>query len=665
MQARLQYRRSFIFAIVAMVVLGSAVWLGLQAAVNHAVSADAAHKARDWAAYFIEQTPNLNRLVATGQPDSHQTEIIATARKMGDVFRFKLYDRQGNLTLVSDEDGSKAADLGLEDDNAAAMTVMLTRTSKITLQDGAGEENRPSLFVEAFVPIVDGPGGVRGAVEIYIDQTETAALLKTSFALISIGLAFVVALTFGLPMMAFLLRSKQAREARRRIEYLAHYEPMTGLLNRATFTEKLNAILGQKNYGRNLALVLLDVDDFKTINDAHGHEAGDEFLIHVANCITQLCGKADLAARPGGDEFILSLTGRSESEVIKLVEKLLGSIAEPIVRRGKSIRGKLSAGIYMVNTATDVMADALYKADVALYQAKADGRNTYCLFSEDLATNMQTRRDLEELILVTTEQEGFQLHYQPLLHTQSGACAGFEALLRLPDGLGGFIPPLTCIPVIEAMGLINVIGKWVIEEATRTAATWPSHLFVAVNLSVKQFEDGELVGHVTNALAAAGLSPKQLELEVTETLLMQNTVSVAKQLADLRHLGVAISMDDFGTGYSSLGYLWQFGFDKLKIDRSFISALNHEDKKAREILDTIVMLSHKLDMTVTAEGIETPHQAGVLSALGCDHVQGFLYGRPTPASEIAPYLMRLTEIAFKDEASHPTAQLPVTQASAN
>jgi EAL domain-containing protein (putative c-di-GMP-specific phosphodiesterase class I) len=255
---------------------------------------------------------------------------------------------------------------------------------------------------------------------------------------------------------------------------------------------------------------------------------------------------------------------------------------------------------------------------------------------------MRARRDLEQLIRTTVEREGFELHYQPLLHTQSGACAGFEALLRLPNGQGGYISPLTCIPVIEAMGLINVVGKWVIEEATRTAATWPSHLFVSVNLSVKQFADGALVGHVKNALASSGLRPKQLELEVTETLLMQNTESTAGQLTELRKLGVALSMDDFGTGYSSLGYLWQYRFDKLKIDRSFISALSHDEEKAREILDTIIMLGHKLDMTVTAEGIETAHQAEVLAGLACDHVQGYLYGRPQPASEIALFLLQNT-----------------------
>ncbi len=318
----------------------------------------------------------------------------------------------------------------------------------------------------------------------------------------------------------------------------------------------------------------------------------------------------------------------------------------------------------MVDRDVDGMEDAMHKADVAHYQAKLDGRDTCRLFSEDLENGMRARRELEQLIRRTVEQEGFELHYQPLLHTKSGACAGFEALLRLPNGKGGYISPLTCIPVIEAMGLINVVGKWVIEEATRTAATWPSHLFVAVNLSVKQFADGALVGHVKNALASSGLRPKQLELEVTETLLMQNTESTARQLAELRKLGVALSMDDFGTGYSSLGYLWQYRFDKLKIDQSFISALSHNEKKAREILDTIIMLGHKLDMTVTAEGIETAHQAEVLAALACDHVQGFLYGRPAPASEIALFLLEntRTRLVPKEAAAESERQPAVASA---
>ena len=632
------FRRSLVFAAVGMVVLACAVLLGINMAVNRAVSADAEYKAREWAGYFIEQMPNLNRLIETGRPDASQMERIAAAEKIGDVFRFKLFDRRGVLTLVSDEGTFPMS----EDGNVKALEVLRSGVSKVSLEDGSGKENRPPVYVEAYVPIVDGPGGVRGVVEVYIDQTNTASLFKTSFTALSLTLALVAALTFGLPMMAYLLRSRQANEARQRGDFLAHYEPMTGLLNRASFTAKLDQLLQGRDHGQNLALVLFDIDDFKAINDAHGHEAGDSFLKHVASCVTGVCRETDLAARPGGDEFILALTGRSEADVIELVDQLRRALGQPIHFQGKNLAATLSAGIYMVDRDADGMADALHKADVAHSQAKLDGRDTCRMFSEDLENGMRARRELEQLIRTTVEREGFELHYQPLLHTQSGACAGFEALLRLPNGHGGHISPLTCIPVIEAMGLINVVGKWVIEEATRTAATWPSHLFVSVNLSVKQFADGALVGHVKNALASSGLRPKQLELEVTETLLMQNTESTARQLTELRHLGVALSMDDFGTGYSSLGYLWQYRFDKLKIDQSFISALSHDEEKAREILDTIIMLGHKLDMTVTAEGIETAHQAEVLAALSCDHVQGYLYGRPQPASEIALFLLQNT-----------------------
>ena len=638
MGAALLFRRSVVIAIFGMIVLGWAVFLGINTAVNRAVSADGEHKARDWAAYFIGQMPNLDRLITTGRPDANQRERITTAEKIGGVFRFKLFDRQGDLTLVSDESTFAA----FEEGNAKALEVMRTGISNVSLNDGSGKKNRPPLYVEAYVPIIDGHGGIRGVVEVYIDQTHTAALFKTSFAALSLTLALVAALTFGLPMMAYLLRSRQASEARQRGDYLAHYEPMTGLLNRASFTAKLDQLLRKRDRGQSLALVLFDIDDFKSINDTYGHEAGDAFLQHVATCVTGLCRETDLAARPGGDEFILALTGHSELDVLELVDQLRRALGQPILIQGKAITATLRAGVYMVNREVDGMEDALHKADLAHNQAKLDGHDTRRLFTEDLETGMRARRELEQLIRTTVEGEGFELHYQPLLHTKSGACAGFEALLRLPNGQGGYIPPLTCIPVIEAMGLINVVGKWVIEEATRTAATWPAHLFVAVNLSVKQFADGTLVGHVKNALASSGLRPKQLELEVTETLLMQNTESTARQLAELRKLGVALSMDDFGTGYSSLGYLWQYRFDKLKIDQSFISALNHNEEKAREILDTIIMLGHRLDMSVTAEGIETAHQAEVLAALVCDYVQGYLYGRPMPASEIALFLLHNT-----------------------
>ena len=641
MRAVLLFPRSVLIAIIGMVALGSAVFFGIDATVNRAVSADADHKARDWASYFIQHMPNLDELIATGSPDAGQLERIATAEKVGDVFRFKLFDRRGVMTLVSDEALYASESATAREHSAKAAEVLRTGISNVSLNDGTGKKNRPPLYVEAYVPFVDAHGIVRGVVEVYIDQTQTASLFKTTFAALAIGLALAAALTFGLLTLAYLLRSGQASEARQRVEYLAHYEPMSGLLNRASFTGELDSAL-QRRDGQSLALVVLDLDDFKAVNDTHGHEAGDEFLKHVAGCITQHCSETDFAARPGGDEFLIALTGRSEQDVVAYVEQLVRDVGRPALIRGKAISGKLSAGIYLVNDKVDAMADVMHKAEVALFQAKLDGRNTWRLFSEDLENSMRARRALEQLIRNAAEQETFELHYQPLLQASNGACVGFEALLRLADGRGGYIPPTTCVSVIEAMGLINKVGKWVLEEAARTAATWPSHLFVSVNLSVMQFQGETLVGHVSRAIAASGLRPKQLELEVTETLLMQNTETNLRQLGELRKLGVAISMDDFGTGYSSLGYLWQFRFDKLKIDRSFVVALNHQDRKARDILDTIIMLGHKLEMTVTAEGIETAHQAEVLASLACDHLQGFLYGRPLPASEIALFLVNNT-----------------------
>ena len=641
-----------------MAALAAAVFFGVDATVNRAVSADAEHKARDWADYFIEHMPELDRLIVTGMPDADQLARLTVAEKIGDVFRFKLFDSTGAMTLVSDEAAYANESASAREHSTKAADVLRTGVASIAVKDGTGRQNRPPLFVEAYVPIVDTLGNSRGVVEVYIDQTKTAALIKTAFAALTLGLALAAALVFGLPTIAFLLRSRQASEAKQRVEYLARYEPMTGLLNRASFTERLTRAL-EGGERQSLTVVFLDVDDFKTINDTHGHEAGDEFLKHVASCVTALCRAGDIVARPGGDEFTLALAGRDEAEVIALVEQLMQAVGRPILIRGKSVSGRLSAGIYMVDRAVDTMADAIHKADTALYQAKLDGRNAWRLFSDELESSMRARRELEQLIRETVEREGFELHYQPLMQADTGICAGFEALLRLPDGKGGHVPPVVCVPVIESMGLIQSVGKWVIEEATRVAATWPDPLFVSVNLSVKQFQDGSLVEDVRRALAASGLAAAQLELEITESMLMQNTESIGRQISELRATGVSIAMDDFGTGYSSLGYLWQFRFDKLKIDRSFISALDDNGSQAREILDTIIMLGHKLEMTVTAEGIETAYQADVLSSLSCDHFQGFHYGRPQPSCDIASFLLdNILARLPTDNAAAPTGKRP-------
>ena len=641
----MQERRAFTFrnlviiAVFGMVLLAGGVYLGLNFAVDRAVKVDAEQKAEDWASYFIETMPNLDQLLESGRLTAPQQAVVGAAESLGDVFRFKLFDANGGVVLVSDEAVYGAENPATREHSDKAFGVLESGISNISVNDGTGKENRPPLYAEAYVPVVDPDASVRGVVEVYIDQTKTAALFHTTFAALAYGLAAVAALAFGLPTLAFLLRSRQATEAKQRVEFLAHHDPLTGLFNRSSFNERLEAGLAAPAEQRTAAVAFFDVDEFKAINDSHGHEAGDEFLSHVARAITGCMESGDIAARIGGDEFTVAFAGRDAAAVTAAVEHMLLAIREPIVIRGRTIAGRSSAGLHLIDAGAVSVADVTHNADVALYQAKIDGGGVYRLFTPEMEKSMQARRTLEQLVRTAVAEEGFVLHYQPLLNASDRRCAGFEALLRLPDGQGGLVPPLTFIPVAESMGLINEIGNWVIERATRTAAAWPPGMFVSVNLSVRQLHDGKLVDSVRQALAASGLKPEQLELEVTESMLMENTAVVAAQLTELRQLGVSIAMDDFGTGYSSLGYLWQFGFDKLKIDRSFITALDVPDSQARDILDTIIMLGHKLDMTVTAEGIETEHQANVLTTLACDHFQGYFYGRPAPEEEIAGFLL--------------------------
>ena len=631
---------NFIAAIaIGMALVAASVVFGVNYAVDRAVSMDARTKAEDWAKYFIDTMPDLDRLLANGKLDDRQTSVISTAAKVGNVFRFKLYDPVGKTVLESNpEHFTRSADADHIDDEA--IDVVKDRRSMISLNDGSNERNMPSLYAEAYVPIFNANGDLRAIVETYVDQTKTAEFFKTTFATLAIALGLGTALAFGVPTFAYLIRTKQAREVKHRVEFLASHDPLTNLLNRASFTEFLSNRLDLRRAGECLAVVFLDVDDFKIINDSFGHEAGDEFLKHVARSIAANCEQRDIVARVGGDEFLIALVRSSEADILAAVDAIMALSREQITSRGRRISGRLSAGIHLLNGTVGSVEDAVHHADVAMYQAKIDGKNAVRLFSEEMEVRMRARRELEQLVREAASEGLFHIHYQPLLDGSTKNCVGFEALLRLRDHDGVYVPPVTFIPVAESIGLIAEIGKWVIDEATRTAALWPDEMFVSVNLSVRQFGAGDLVAKVEAALTRSGLAPRRLELEVTESLLMENTDNVARQLTELKTLGVSIAMDDFGTGYSSLGYLWQFGFDKLKIDRSFVTALDVDENKAREILDTIVTLAHKLGMTVTAEGIETERQAGILAKLSCDQFQGYLYGRPLPTADIAPFLLK-------------------------
>ena len=425
------------------------------------------------------------------------------------------------------------------------------------------------------------------------------------------------------------LREESDTQAR----YLAYHDPLTGLLNRARFNEQLKFALQHAGNGLTAALVI-DLDRFKDVNDSLGHAAGDALLRTVAQRLQSAVRSGDIAGRLGGDEFAVALTELEQPEfATKLAQRILQTLGDPYDLDGHEMRSSVSIGIAIGPQDAKTGDELLRCADAALYQAKRDGRATFRFFEPGMNDCLRSRRLLEQDLRRAIAEDGFDLHYQPLFDLREQQIVGYEALLRWDHPQRGNIPPGEFIPLAEETGLIVPISDWVLRTACREAAGWVEPHMVAVNLSAVQFSQTNVVAAVKAALDEADLSPHRLELEITESLLMSNTESVLADLHRLRHLGVSIAMDDFGTGYSSLAYLWRFPFDKLKIDRSFITDLE-TDPKVSEIVRTIISLGQTLNLAVTAEGIETSEQASALTKQGCDLGQGFYLGRPTPAADL-------------------------------
>ncbi|RYD30233.1 MAG: GGDEF domain-containing protein, partial [Sphingomonadales bacterium] len=315
------------------------------------------------------------------------------------------------------------------------------------------------------------------------------------------------------------------------------------------------------------------------------------------------------------------------------------AVAEPIELKGQIIRPGISIGVAMMPADGRNFGDLTKHAELALLHHKTAQTGDFTLFEPHMDEDVHRRRQIEAMVRAAVANDGFELFYQPIVSGRGAALLGFEALLRMPDPAGGYISPSVFVPIAESRGFIKEIGTWVIRKAAQQIALWPEHLFVSVNLSAVQFRDGDLVGIIGDALKAAGVDGRRMEIEVVESLLLERSEDILKQLKELKALGISIDMDDFGTGYSSLGYLWRFPFDKLKIDQSFMVAFESGELNVRAILGTIVSLAHHMQMKVTAEGVETEAQVALLDELGCDQIQGYYYGKPMPADRVAAELL--------------------------
>jgi diguanylate cyclase (GGDEF)-like protein len=424
-----------------------------------------------------------------------------------------------------------------------------------------------------------------------------------------------------------------------RIAHLAHYDALTDLPNRGLFGEQLDRALKMVPRGEQLAVLYIDIDEFKSVNDSLGHPVGDELLRAVADRLRGCLTATDFVARLGGDEFAIIQTAvERPSNTTDLVARIYEAIRAPYECVGHLLTTDVSIGIALAPKDGTELVELLKNADLALYAAKADGRRTYRFFNPGMDARVKALRILELDLRQAIADGGFELHYQPLVSLPDNKIAGCEALLRWRHPERGMISPAEFIPVAEETGLINPLGEWVLITACTEAASWPDHVKVAVNVSPVQFRSQAFVLKVAAALAISGLPAHRLELEITEAVLIRDDEAALVMLHQLRALGVRIALDDFGTGYSSLSYLQRFPFDKIKIDRSFIKDIAEPDGAAC-IVQAIVNIAAARHMTTTAEGVETQQQLDALRNLGCNEMQGYLFSAAMPAAEISQLLL--------------------------
>jgi len=431
----------------------------------------------------------------------------------------------------------------------------------------------------------------------------------------------------------------ERKRAEARVAFMAHHDALTALPNRILLRQRMDGMLGRmRRSGAGFAVLCLDLDNFKSINDTLGHPFGDLLLQAVAKRLSGELRAQDTVARLGGDEFAVLQADVDQPEiVIDLLERLQKLIGEPYDIDGHHVTVDASIGVAVAPWDGEDPDRLLKNADMALYRAKAEGKGAFRFFEPEMDARVQARRLLEMDLRTALRTDAFEVHYQPLVDLETGEVRSCEALIRWPHPARGMIPPTEFIPVAEETGLISALGNFVLRQACTDAAGWPEHVKVAVNLSPLQFKTGTLLQNVRDALAASGLPATRLELEITETLLLDRSDHVLATLHALRALGVRISMDDFGTGYSSLSYLRSFPFDKIKIDRSFVHAIG-DNTDSQAIVRAIVSLGSSLGITITAEGIETENDLAYLRAEGCNEGQGYLFSKAQPAREVAEFL---------------------------
>lgn len=570
------------------------------------------------------------------------TEILGKSGYGPRVLRYELYDQAGVLTFTSGMAGM-TLDQGL----AALLASPANEAPKVALYHST-DTIPPSDFAALTLPLALN-NEPHGMLVVYLDQTDQAAVLSRYFTLIAAITLLLLSAGIAVPGAFAWMRERQRRKAEEQLRYLEEHDPLTGLSNRKAFLDDLTQAIARMHRDRtHIAVLCVDIDKFKDINEAADHSGGDQVLRDIGGRIKSTLRDGDLIARLGADEFAIALVDITNlGEVMAFMNRLVEALRRPLQVAGNEMPITTSVGIALAPADGDSAPIVLRHAGIALARAKGDGGQRMCFFEQSMDKALQRRRMVEHELRLALGREEFEVVYQPQYDLATERQCGSEALIRWQHPVHGKIAPGHFISVAEDTGLIVPLGEWVLRRACSDAMKWPEPLFVSVNLSPAQFRDGDVAETVAQILKETGLPPTRLELEITENLLINDTEEVLAKLDRLRQLGVAIAMDDFGTGFSSLSYLARFPFSKIKIDRQFIRNMPR-DPAMKAIVKTVIALGKSLDVTITAEGVETEEQAAMLREFGCPQVQGFLYGYPgAPDVDTKPVEGKVTPISSK------------------
>jgi diguanylate cyclase (GGDEF)-like protein/PAS domain S-box-containing protein len=512
----------------------------------------------------------------------------------------------------------------------------------ISMYGLSAEVVQPGLSFRDLLLYRNRIGSFKGDVEAYITNVRrNVAVGKTTHDTFETGEGRLIQIVNQPLKNGWLATHDDITErmrAEEQIRHLAHYDALTDLPNRALFHERLRQELAQATVERQLAVLYIDIDEFKSVNDSLGHMIGDELLKSVAQRLGACIESSDFVARLGGDEFAIVKTAvKDPADVADLATRALETIRAPYDCLGHQVTSDASVGVAIAPQHGTDLDQILKNADMAMYAAKSAGRRTWRFFEPSMDAHVRARRQLETDLRRTIADEALEVYYQPCLNLQSNRVTGCEALVRWRHPERGMVSPAEFIPLAEETGLINEIGEWVLAKACAEAATWSDAINVAVNVSPVQFRSGTLALKIVAALAASGLPPHRLELDITEAVLIRDDDAALEILHQLRAIGVRIALDDFGTGYSSLSYLQRFPFDKIKIDRCFVNDL--AEAGGSSIVQAVVNIAAARHMATTAEGVETKRQQELLRGLGCTEMQGYLFSAPKPAEEVRRILL--------------------------